>query len=331
MPTAPPPPAPAALVMADAPSTQSRWIEPKAIWPDDEGHHVQAHGGDVIRVGDTFWWFGEERSRDNQRDHKYVGCYSSTDLVNWAHHKPVVDLPAPADVGGANARSWVLERPKVYHNARTGKFVMYAHVDDYRYGLARVGVFTSDTVDGDYTYLKSFRPLGQESRDIGQFVDDDGTAYLIFESRPTKGFFVAQLSDDYLDVAKQTAFIKAPLEGGAIARVGGTYYCVASYMSGWNPNNNQYATAKSLAGPWSRFQDIAPPKTKTYTSQSAFLLNVHGSRTDTVIFIGDEWRPKAQWDSRYLWMPLEIGDGKLRLPPPKPWTIDVQSGVVTFK
>jgi hypothetical protein len=45
-------------------------------------------------------------------------------------------------------------------------------------------------VDGDYQYLKSFRPLGHESRDIGQFVDDDGTAYLIFEDRPN-GFRIA--------------------------------------------------------------------------------------------------------------------------------------------
>ena len=32
--------------------------------------------------------------------------------------------------------------------------------------MARVGVAVSDTVDGDYQYVKSFRPLGQESRDI---------------------------------------------------------------------------------------------------------------------------------------------------------------------
>jgi hypothetical protein len=28
---------------------------------------------------------------------------------------------------------------------------------------------------------------------------------------------------------------------------------------------------------------------------------------------------------------MEIGGGHLRLPPPRPWTIDVKSGVVTFK
>jgi hypothetical protein len=47
-----------------------------------------------------------------------------------------------------------------------------------------------------------------------------------------------------------------------------------------------------------------------------------------VIFIGDIWKPDMQWDSRYLWMPLQIGNGKLWLPEPKEWTIDVRTGEV---
>jgi hypothetical protein len=56
------------------------------------------------------------------------------------------------------------------------------------------------------------------------------------------------------------------------------------------------------------------------------LLKVAGSKTTTVIFMGDIWKPRAQWDSRYLWMPVEIGDGKLRLPEPKEFTIDAATG-----
>ena len=91
---------------------------------------------------------------------------------------------------------------------------MYAHLDDGRYGLARVAVLTCDKVDGDYRYLKSFRPLDHESRDIGQFLDDDGTAYLISEDRPN-GFHIYRLSDDYLSIAKDVCLIRDPLEGGA--------------------------------------------------------------------------------------------------------------------
>ena len=99
-----------------------------------------------------------------------------------------------------------------------------------------------------------------------------------------------------------------------------------SALTGWNPNPNKYATAKSLEGPWSEFKDIAPPEKKTYGSQSTMMLKVTGTKSTSVIFMGDIWRPRTQWDSRYLWMPLEIGDGKLWLPEPKPWTLDVLTG-----
>ena len=39
-------------------------IQPGEIWPDNRGQHVQAHGGGIIKVGDTFYWFGEDRSQD---------------------------------------------------------------------------------------------------------------------------------------------------------------------------------------------------------------------------------------------------------------------------
>jgi hypothetical protein len=319
-------PSPPAVVQ----SIQARTDEviPGGVWDDDRRRQIQAHGGGVLRIDDTFYWFGEDRSTDNLKDHRYVACYSSTDLINWTFRKQVVAATRPE---GAGSAWWTLERPKVYHNQKTGKFVMYIHIDSSGYKLASVAIFISDTVDGDYHFVRLFRPLDLESRDIGQFVDDDGSAYLIFESRPTKGFYIAQLSDDYLDVAKQTCFIKQRMEGGTLIHHDGMYYLIASYMTGWAPNANKYATAARLEGPWSEFKDIAPPATKTYGSQSSFLLEVIGTQRSDVIFMGDMWKSKSLWDSRYLWMPLNIQDGTVSLPAPKPWAIDVKTGIVTYK
>jgi hypothetical protein len=313
-----------ARIVSAAPET----ITPTAVWPDDRGHHIQAHGGGIIKRGDTFYWFGEDRSADLDRSRRYVSCYSSQDLAHWTFRNQVLKLSDPENFG----RRWVLERPKVYYNDNTKKFVMYMHIDGPSaaarsggYDLARVGVATCDTVDGTYQYLRSFRPQAHESRDIGQFVDDDGSAYLIFEDRP-HGFRIAKLSDDYLDIEKEMCLIPLHMEGGAIVHYNGLYYVVGSELTGWAPNPNKYATAAKLEGPWSEFQDIAPPATNTYGSQSTMLLKIVGSKTTSVIFMGDIWKPRSQWDSRYLWMPLEIGDGKMSLPEPKPWTIDVATG-----
>jgi hypothetical protein len=297
-------------------------IRPGQLWPDDRGKHVQAHGGGILHWEGAYYWFGEDRSQDNDPNYRYVACYSSRDLVHWTFRRQVVKLSDPEQLGPR----WVLERPKVYFNPRTKKFVLYAHIDGKgQYRFASVALFTCETVDGPYQYLKSFRPLDHESRDLGQFIDDDGSAYLIFEDRPY-GFRIAQLSEDYLTVEKQICLIPEHLEGGAVAHYDGLYYVIGSALTGWNPNPNKYATAKSLAGPWSPFKDIAPPEANTYGSQSTMLLQVAGSKTNTVIFMGDIWKPRAQWDSRYLWMPLQIGGGKLWLPEPKDWTLDIQTG-----
>lgn len=129
---------------------------------------------------------------------------------------------------------------------------------------------------------------------------------------------------------KKISFLEAPLEGGALVHYGGLYYVIGSHLTGWRPNPNVYATAPSLSGPWTEFKDIAPPETNTYGSQSTMMLKIAGSKKTTVVYLGDIWRPKALWDSRYLWLPLEIGDGNLRLPPPHDWTLKVKTGEAAF-
>jgi hypothetical protein len=308
-------------------------IRPMETWPDNNGNHIQAHGGGIIKWKGHYYWYGEDRRQGLDTNYRYSSCYRSKDLVHWTWLGDALKITKPDSLLGG----WVVERPKVYFNAKTKKFVMYVHVDGsvkgispnpgiVAYQYARVGVAISDKPQGPFKFLKTFRPLGQESRDIGQFIDDDGSAYLIFEDRPARGFRIAKLSDDYLSVEKEMCLITERIEGGAIVHYKGLYYVLGSGLTGWNANPNKYATATSLSGPWSEFKDIAPPATNTYGSQSSMLIKVQGKKATTVIFMGDVWKPKTQWDSRYLWMPLQVGDGKLWLPEPAPWTLNVKTG-----
>ncbi len=300
-------------------------IRPGESWRDTHGRLIQAHGGGITFWKGVYYWFGEDRTSTNDPEKRYVSCYSSRDLLHWSYCGYALVLSDPEHLGP----NWVLERPKVFVNSSTGKFVLYAHLDDAHYKFARVMVAVSNRIEGPYRYVKSYRPLGEESRDIGQFVDDDGSSYLIFESRPTRGFFVARLTRDFLNVEK-TCFIPAPLEGGALVHYRGLYYVVGSHMTGWQPNPNVSATAASLAGPWTDFRPLAPPAANNYDSQSTMLLKVVGLKATTVIFMADQWRPSELWDSRYLWMPLEVTNGRMHLPSPQPWTIDVKTGEATL-
>ena len=309
------------LITGKAYAQRQKIINPGEVWPDNRGEHIQAHGGGIIKIKNTYYWYGEERRRGLDSNKRYVSCYASKDLTNWTFKGDVVQMTDPENLG----QRWVLERPKVFYSKKSRQYVMYFHLDNATYKFARVGIAVSDRPDGDFKYLKSFRPLEHESRDIGQFIDDDGTPYLVFEDRPL-GFHIVRLSEDCLSIDREMCLIAEHMEGGAIVHYNGLYYAIGSALTGWKPNPNRYATAKTLEGPWSEFKDIAPKEKSTYGSQSTLLLKVSGKKDTTVLYLGDIWKPKEQWNSRYLWMPVQIGDGKLWLPEPTPFKIDVKNG-----
>jgi hypothetical protein len=97
--------------------------------------------------------------------------------VEWSYEGALISRTASGDTGPNR----VIERPKVVYNKQTGKYVLWAHIDSANYGEAKIGVAIGDSVCGKYTYLRSERPLGFESRDSGVFVDDDGKGYLLTE------------------------------------------------------------------------------------------------------------------------------------------------------
>lgn len=38
------------------------WIAPGAVWYDTDGKKIDAHGGGVVKRGDTFYWIGQAAS-----------------------------------------------------------------------------------------------------------------------------------------------------------------------------------------------------------------------------------------------------------------------------
>src|SRR4051794_5759727 len=85
-------------------------IKPGETWPDNEGHHIQAHGGGIIKLKNTWFWYGEERRKGLDTNYRYVSCYSSTDLMNWKFNGDAIALAKPDSMLTGR---WVLERPKV--------------------------------------------------------------------------------------------------------------------------------------------------------------------------------------------------------------------------
>jgi len=298
-------------------------INPEQVWLDDRGQPIQAHGGGIIRVNGVYYWFGEDRSVEIDPYERDINCYLSTDLMNWKFVSRAFVLH---DLYGFG-KGWALERPKVFYNRTSDKYVMYSHIDDRKYDFQSIAVSESDSIGGPYRFLRTFRPFGNESGDIGQFVDQNDQQYLI--SSGQNGLYIYELAEDKLDVKRQVVFFPETFEAGALARYKGRYYLVASDKTLWKPNPNQYATADKLEGPWSEFKNIAPPEVNTYGSQSSMLLQINGVQTSQLLFMGDKWNSTNLYASTYNWMPLQVHGSDVALPPPTPWRIDVKTGVVS--
>ncbi|WP_221350998.1 RICIN domain-containing protein [Streptomyces beigongshangae] len=266
------------------------------------GGPVHAHGGGVLKVGSYYYWFGENRNPDNT--FHSVDVYRSTDLKNWEFRNQVLTEASHPELATAN-----IERPKVMYNASTGRFVMWMHKENgVDYGEARAAVAVSGTVDGAYTWQGSFRPLGTHmSRDITVFTDTDGAGYMVSAARENYDLHIYRLTADYTGVA---ALVADPWHGGhreapALFKRGGVYFMLTSGATGWNPNQQQYATATSPAGPWTAMKNVGD--STAYGSQTAFVLPVQGSSGTSYLYLGDRWGNSFGGtvnDSRYVWLPL---------------------------
>ncbi|KAF7169406.1 hypothetical protein CNMCM5623_002136 [Aspergillus felis] len=257
----------AALAVAQV-AIASLQIVPGATWTaSGTNQHIQAHGGGIIEIDSTYYWIGENKL--NGSAFQSINCYSSKNLVEWTYVGELLSLQSSGDLGPNR----VVERPKVLYNEATSKYVMWMHIDDSSYAEAKTGVATSSSVCGKYSYLGSFRPLGQQSRDMGLFKDDDGSAYLLSEDRPN-GLRINRLTNDYTNVTSTTHLFPDHIEAPAMYKNNGVYFLFGSQLTGWATNDNKYTTSTSLSGTWSSWADFAPSGTNTFNSQTTFILGV---------------------------------------------------------
>lgn len=208
-------------------------IESGERWYDNNGSAISAYGGNVIKIGDTYYWYGE----DNRLSYDLrtgVTCYSSTDLYNWTYEGialSVFDMPNVFYTDAINGTKGRVERPKVIYNASTDKYVMWMHLEmNGHYGLAAAGVAISDSPTGPFEFLHYGRPvmdtslnIGTEEKgvskqtfrdmnlfiDFGNDVNNDSVddAYTIYSSEENNTLYMARLNSDYtwIDISEEDA------------------------------------------------------------------------------------------------------------------------------
>ncbi len=140
--------------------SKNKSFNPGKVWVDTDSVAINAHGGGILYYNNTYYWFGEHKTSGHGGNTAKVGigCYSSKDLYNWKNEG--IAMASLSDTTSEIVRGCVMERPKVIFNKKTGKFVMWFHLElkGSGYSSARTGVAVSDKIAGPYTYIRSFRP-----------------------------------------------------------------------------------------------------------------------------------------------------------------------------
>lgn len=183
------------------------------IWPDNQGVHVNAHGGGVLYHKGTYYWYGENKSDTTSSAMVGIMCYSSRNLYNWK--KEGVALPVVLDDGSSDiTQGCIMERPKVIYNKKTKKFVMWFHLElkGKGYAAARSAVAVSDTPQGPFKYIRSERI---------------NPGKLPFDMTETQRAMLDTLDADkykqwwtpvWYEAINKGLFVKRDLQGGQMAR-----------------------------------------------------------------------------------------------------------------
>jgi len=133
---------------------------PGEIWKDNNEIHINAHGAGILYEKGTYYLFGEHKTEGRGGNSANVGvhCYSSKDLYNWKDEGIALQV-LPEGSGSDIEKGCILERPKVIYNAKTGKYVMWFHLEPKgkSYTGAMTGIAQADKVTGPFTYIRMTR------------------------------------------------------------------------------------------------------------------------------------------------------------------------------
>lgn len=312
-------------VAADT-TARNESFKPGIVWPDNNGIHINAHGGGVMFFEGCYYWFGEHKlagRSEAQMAGGGVHCYSSSNLYNWKDEGRVlaVDETNPqSDI----AAGCILERPKVIYNEATKTFVMFfkSYPKGKGYEFGYVGVATAIRPNVPFTYRHRFLGCGSTngSGDFAIVQDRSGAVYHLAVRKPDKVLCAGRLSDDYLLPAgeyRPVAGIEHHTEAPAIVTRPEGFYLFGSGSTSWKPNVARAFFSTNLTGPYwpldNPCEGVNPHNSlgpeKTFGGQISFVIPVAG-KTNAYVAMFDLWKPEAPIEGLYAWLPLKFESGK---------------------
>ena len=275
-------------------------IRPGQPWLDTQGNRIQAHGGSVIHIDGTYYWYGENKEKTDGKNGIWtygVRAYSSQDLYNW-EDKGLIIPPVLTDDSSSLHPSSMMDRPHIIFNKMTQKYVCWMKIMR-KDGRQTETIMTADQFLGPYELVReNIQPLGMNAGDFDLAVAPDGKAYYYFE-RVHSETICADLTADYTDVTGyySTHFPREypPFVREATAHFlrRGRHYLVTSGTTGYLPNPSEVAVADTWHGPYQVLGNPHPDdrSNTSYHSQISSVFKVPGKK-DLYIACADRWLPR---------------------------------------
>lgn len=284
-----------------------RSIRPGELWLDTSGKPIQAHAGAVIAVGDTFYWYGENKefTTGSQGIESWgIRFYRSKDLYNWEDLGPVIP-PDTTDATSPLSPKVFPERPHILFNPRTGKYVCWIKIRGVTSAQFRT-VMVADSITGPWTMIhRELRPAGMAAGDFDLMVDDrTGKAFMYFE-HDHREVVCIELTDDWTNVTDRftrhfSRVAPNSREGIACFRRNGRIYLTSSGLTGYFPNPSEAAVAEDHHGPFTELGDLHPTDVSrtSFNSQISSIFK-HPGKKDLYIALADRWLPGIASDPRF--------------------------------
>ena len=165
---------------------------------DTNGINIQAHGGQIQKLGSKYYWIGEDKTND-YKPCPGIHMYSSSDLYNWDDEGLVLktmksesdlseeyfaklygDLPYDEQYAiyedlwqGDGNDGCVIERPKMLYNKNTNKYIIWFHADgttpsskgQSNYAKAKAGIAISESPIGPFKLLGTYLLVNDDKYD----------------------------------------------------------------------------------------------------------------------------------------------------------------------
>ncbi len=274
-------------------------FRPGKVWYDTKGERIQAHGGSILYVGDTFYWYGENKAgitgySTGEKEpawHHGVRLYASHDLYNWEDKGIIMVEDDPeGDFYPVN----IMDRPHILYNEKTGLYVMWAKCAGTDFNTSHFGVCISETIEGPFRFHHKVDSTPYYAGDF-DLVKDGDKAYVIYEHPHTK-MICQTLTDDYLSLADEvTEHIPRPFppytkEAPAFFERNGEKFLLTSGTTGYFPNASEVFRMDDFHSRWESVGDpcIGDYEQTSFRAQFSSVFK-HPHIPDLYIALGDRW------------------------------------------